>query len=224
MKRFAFTMLELVFVILIIAILAVLALPNFNKDLLAEGADHVITDLRYTQHLAMNDDKFDPNDMSFSLNPGYSPTYDHKWFREYWRTRFYTSSANVYYAVFSDEDREGNIDTLTHTEPAIDPLTGTYLYVGNTANDPKNNLNMNLTDTFGITAVTSTCDAGNIDIYFDNIGRPLSGSLAGADPYNPYSALLHNDCNITLTSGARNAVITIKPETGYVSLAFITPQ
>ncbi len=30
MKRFAFTMLELVFVIIVIGILAVLAMPNFN--------------------------------------------------------------------------------------------------------------------------------------------------------------------------------------------------
>lgn len=221
MKRFAFTMLELVFVILIISILAVLALPNFNKDLLAEGADQIMTDLRYTQHLAMNDDKFDPNDMRFHLIPGYSAAYDHLWFREYWRTRFYTNSGSVYYAVFSDKDREGNIDTATHTEPAIDPLSGTYLYVGNTANDPKNNLNMNLTDTFGIDSVAATCDAGNIDIYFDVMGRPFSGSIAGS---NPYTALLQNDCNITLTSGARNAVITITPVTGYVSLSFISPQ
>jgi type II secretory pathway pseudopilin PulG len=218
MKRFAFTMLELVFIIIVIGILAVLAMPNFNRHPLQEAAEQVASHIRYTQHLAMMDDKFDPNDTQFKANPGYSGTYDHLWFREYWRTRFYTNSSNVYYAVFTDKDREGNIDTTTHTEPAIDPSTGLYFYVGNSSTDPKNNKNMNLTTTYAISSVSSTCDTGNIDIYFDNLGRPYSGSIAGTDPY---SALLQNECNVTLihqTDG--NATITIQPETGYVSVSY----
>ncbi|MDO9208669.1 MAG: prepilin-type N-terminal cleavage/methylation domain-containing protein, partial [Sulfuricurvum sp.] len=39
MKRFAFTMLELVFVIIVIGILAVLAMPNFNRHPLQEAAE-----------------------------------------------------------------------------------------------------------------------------------------------------------------------------------------
>jgi prepilin-type N-terminal cleavage/methylation domain-containing protein len=57
MKRFAFTMLELIFVIIVIGILAVLAMPSFNKNSLAEAAEQVAGHIRYTQHLAMVDDK-----------------------------------------------------------------------------------------------------------------------------------------------------------------------
>lgn len=218
MKRFAFTMLELVFVIIVIGILAVLAMPSFGSNPLQQAAEQVAGHIRYTQHLAMVDDKFDPIDSQFKANPGYTATYDHLWFREYWRIRFYTNSSNVYYAVFSDKDREGNIDTASHTEPAIDPLTGLYLYVGNSASDPKNNSKMNLTETYGISNVASTCDTGNIDIYFDQFGRPYSGSIAGT---NPYAALLQNDCTITLAHQTEgNATITIRPETGYVSVSY----
>lgn len=218
MKRFAFTMLELVFVIIVIGILAVLAMPSFTTSPLQRAAEQVAAHIRYTQHLAMVDDVYDPNDTQFKANPGYTATYDNLWFREYWRVRFYTNSSNVYYAVFTDKDREGNIDTTTHTEPAIDPLTGLYLYVGNSGTDPKNNINMNLTTLYAISSVSSTCDAGNINIYFDNFGRPYSGSIAGTDPY---SALLLNDCNITLAHQSDgNATITLRPETGYVSISY----
>ena len=218
MKRFAFTMLELVFVIVVIGILAVLAMPRFDADPLERAAEQVAGHIRYAQHLAIVEDKYDPTDAQFITNPGYTATYDHLWFREYWRIRFYISSSNVYYAVFSDRDREGNIDTATHTEPAIDPLTGLYLYVGNSSTDPKNNPKMNLTETYGISNVSATCDSGNIDIYFDNMGRPYAGSIAGTDPY---SALLQNDCVVTLThQNGKSAKITVQAETGYVSVSY----
>jgi len=220
MKRFAFTMLELVFVIIVIGILAVLAMPNFNRHPLQEAAEQVAGHIRYTQHLAMVDDVYDPSDVRFHSILGYNPIYNGKWFREFWRIRFYTSSANIYYAVFSDKDREGTIDTITHTEPAIDPLTQTYLYVGNISTDPRNNHKMNLTSTYGIASVSSTCDTGWIEFFFDNLGRPYVNSVSTA-PTPPYSNLLTIDCNITLvhqTDG--NATITIRPETGYVSVTY----
>jgi prepilin-type N-terminal cleavage/methylation domain-containing protein len=61
MKRTAFTMLELVFVIIVIGILAVLAMPNFNRQPLQEAAEQIASHIRYTQHLAMIDDKYDNN-------------------------------------------------------------------------------------------------------------------------------------------------------------------
>jgi len=208
MKRFAFTMLELVFVIIVIGILAVLAMPNFNRHPLQEAAEQVAGHIRYTQHLAMVDDKFDPTDST--------------WYKKLWRIRFYESGTpdTYYYAVFNDTDKENNIDTTTHTEPAIDPLTQTYLYVGNTSTDPKNNHKMNLTNTYGIASVSSTCDTGWIEFFFDNLGRPYVNSIS-SNPTPPYSNLLSIDCNITLvhqTDG--NAIITIRPETGYVSVTY----
>ena len=64
----AFTMLELVFVIVVSGILAATFIPRFDRDNLQEAADQVISHIRYTQHLAMVDDKFlaDKNISHFS--------------------------------------------------------------------------------------------------------------------------------------------------------------
>ena len=64
MKK-AFTMLELVFVIVIIGILAVVAMPSFQRDTLQEAGNQIISHIRYTQHLAMMDDKFNPADATW---------------------------------------------------------------------------------------------------------------------------------------------------------------
>lgn len=68
MKRYAFTMLELVFVIIVIGILAVVAIPNFGSNALQTAAEQLASHIRYTQHLAMVDDKFDPTDATWFQN------------------------------------------------------------------------------------------------------------------------------------------------------------
>lgn len=202
MKRFAFTMLELVFVIIVIGILAVLAMPNFNRHPLQEAAEQVASHIRYTQHLAMVDDKYDPAD----------PT----WYASLWRIRFYESGTpdNYYYTVFSDLDKQSDADYgAGKREVAVDPLKRINMH------DASNNHDMDLTGTFGISSVSSTCDTGWIEFFFDHLGRPYVDSITtGTNP--PYSGLLNSDCNITLTHPDGTAVITIRPETGYVSITY----
>ena len=60
MKKPAFTMLELVMVIVVLGILAALAIPRLDRDLRQEAKDNILSAIRYTQHLAMNDDKTVP--------------------------------------------------------------------------------------------------------------------------------------------------------------------
>lgn len=205
MKRFAFTMLELVFVIIVIGILAVLAMPNFTTNPLQQAAEQVAAHIRYTQHLAMTENKFDPTDST--------------WYASLWRIRFYESGTpdNYYYTVFSDRDKQSDADYGTgKKEIAVDPLTGINMH------DANDNHNMDLTGTFGISNITSSCDNGWIEIFFDFLGRPYVHSVTtGTNP--PYSGLLTVPCTITLehkTDG--NATITIQPETGYVSVVYST--
>ncbi len=61
----AFTMLELVFVIVVLGILAALALPRMDRDLRQEAKDNLLSAIRYTQHLALNDNKTDPFDATW---------------------------------------------------------------------------------------------------------------------------------------------------------------
>ncbi len=60
MKKPAFTMLELVFVIVVLGILAALAMPRLDRDLKQEATDNILSAIRYTQHLALIDDKTAP--------------------------------------------------------------------------------------------------------------------------------------------------------------------
>jgi prepilin-type N-terminal cleavage/methylation domain-containing protein len=203
MKRTAFTMLELVFVIIVIGILAVLAMPNFNRQPLQEAAEQVASHIRYTQHLAMVDDKFDPTDSN--------------WFRENWQIEFkkFNSPAERYYEIYGDTDHLGNSD---ESETARDPLSNKLLdYDGNITH---------LTNKFEIIdmAFSDNCHVGSGvgQLAFDNLGRPyyyLTQTLPTVA--NIYQYLLTSICTISLkhkTDG--NATITIQPETGYVSVTY----
>lgn len=56
--RKAFTMIELVFVIVVIGILAATIIPRVRTNPAQEAATYLISKIRYTQHLAMVDDKY----------------------------------------------------------------------------------------------------------------------------------------------------------------------
>lgn len=211
MKRSAFTMLELVFVIIVIGILAVLAMPSFQSNALRQAAEQIARHIRYTQHLAMVNDKYDPLDQN--------------WSRENWQIEFTSTASNVWYRIYSDTDHNGNCDVINN-EAAIDPLTNMTL-----------NQNSDITDLkkrFSITSVTfsSSCSGRNNnsgglptggtgkELSFDTLGRPhiyITDATPIASNINAY--LLSSDCTITLshqTDG--NATIKIEPETGYVCI------
>lgn len=73
MKK-AFTMIELVFVIVVIGILAAVIIPNTRTNPLYEAATQLVSHIRYTQHLGMVDDKFDSGNAN--------------WHRNRWQIRF----------------------------------------------------------------------------------------------------------------------------------------
>ncbi|WP_258030695.1 pilus assembly FimT family protein [Campylobacter concisus] len=58
MKKRAFTMIELIFVIVVVGILAAIMIPKLNRNASREAANQILTHIRYTQHLAMQDDKY----------------------------------------------------------------------------------------------------------------------------------------------------------------------
>ncbi|MGD9717505.1 MAG: Tfp pilus assembly protein FimT/FimU [Sulfuricurvum sp.] len=207
MKRSAFSLLELIFVIVVIGILAALSIPNMNYSPIQQLGEQVASHIRYTQHLAMSDDKYDPTDET--------------WYREKWQIRFRRLMNENGYVVFSDADQNRNTDTA---EIAIDPLSGERM------NGFDRFEAGNLTASYGIlgtnlgveqscfTADNTLVTANEGVFAFDHLGRPYSGvSNAGSDDQYRLAA----DCNLTLTDvNGNRAIITVRAETGSVSVTY----
>lgn len=94
MKR-AFTLLELVFVVVVIGILAAVILPSTTSNVAREAATKLVSNIRYTQHLAMIDDKYDSSNAN--------------WYRNRWQIVF---NANKY-SIVSENNSTFAIDPLT---------------------------------------------------------------------------------------------------------------
>lgn len=223
MKK-AFTMIELVFVMVVVGIITSIAFSRFQRDNLYEAANQVVNHIRYTQHLAMQDDKFNPNDRF--------------WYKGRWQIHFSkTSGSNKQwaYTLFSDSkgNHTGNPDP---TEVAINPadtskkLTGGYSGTSIIKYDDKEaTKRLNIGAYYEIRDVdfTGGCKVSvkRERISFDYQGRPLFDNPRNLiAPYRSASGnkLIKQRCIISLClSTCTTALdsekidIAIEPETGY---------
>jgi len=199
MKK-AFTMLELVFVIVVVGILSAVMIPRLERDVTYEAALQFASHVRYTQHLAMVDDV-------------YSPT-DPNWYKGRWKIDFSTPAYSIYQD--SDYGSTGTNPDIDANEVARNPLNQGQLLTGNTNVDTNASPDLNLNSKYNIQSITSTCGTS---LAFDHLGRPLINTSAAMTA--PYIAvnMLQQNCILTLVGGDGNNVnITIRPETGYVSV------
>lgn len=230
MKR-AFTMLELIFVIVIVGILSFVAASSFQRNTLREAADQLVSHIRYAQHLAMMDDKFNSTEA--------------QWFMRRWTIRFqqnlvYTTLApngaynNVWaYTIFTDLPNfvGHNPDLLGMAKNPENPsqyLSGGY---DNTLHveDAKTMKNLRLGEKFGVKDIVfgGGCRSNVLYIHFDYLGRPMN-SFPTTQPYELPAAgwhkLLTTQCTITLcddictNAAANKSIIGIEPETGYTHI------
>lgn len=231
MIKRAFTIIELIFIVILIGIMSAVATSYFRDDKLALATYQVLEHIRYTQHLAISDNKFDPKDNYYiNYQNGSDGSQKGKFFRAWWQIRFVDWSSGtppiIGYSIYSDMDREGNIDSTTHKEAAVSPFDGLRL---NAYSGSENSPDVNLASKYFIQSVSfsSSCQAvgftritsGKIgSIAFDEKGRPYYG-ISDTNNYSPYQYKLVSDCNITLThQDGREAVITVHPETGYAEI------
>ncbi len=206
MKRSAFTMLELVLVIVVLGILATLAMPRLDRDLKQEAADTILSNIRYTQHLALldNKQKFDKQN----------------WQRRFWRIMFAQCSDGTYfYRIGSDDDMDST-STFEESEAAIDPANGKPMYMANNANCDNTTVSSNIFigKKYGVTVNTGTggC-AGYRSVGFDHLGRPHVGFSNSTKPN--YSSYISSACTLNFTlSDGETFSISIQPETGYASI------
>jgi prepilin-type N-terminal cleavage/methylation domain-containing protein len=210
MKK-AFTMLEIIMVIVIVGILAFVFRPNFGRDGLIEAANQVARDIRYTQHLALSDNRFDNSNQ--------------EWYKERWQIIFHSdngSDGKEAYSIFSDNPSyTGSPST---TEVAINPYDNTKILSGGfgTNDSSKTTKSLNLGATFGISDVefSNSCSAYNSKVlFFDQLGRPFYRKPNTSTLSYDSSRYMTSTCIITLThQDGRQEDIYIEPESGYVHI------
>ncbi|RUM72174.1 MAG: type II secretion system protein [Sulfurovum sp.] len=216
-NRHAFTMIELIMVIIVLGILASLALPRLDRDLRQEAADSILSDIRYTQHLALMDDmhEFD----------------DPKWQQKYWRIVFSSCSDEKkhYYMIGSDTNKSNSTNAFfARTEAAIDPVNNKPMFgdlgLCNSDGDSTVSDRMFITKKFGIKAVSfnggcnrSVNGSGGKHLGFDHLGRPHHGFSKSPAPN--YASYMTQACVMTFTLSDNSIFqINIAPETGYAHI------
>ena len=207
-NKTAFTMIEAIMVIIVMGILAAIAIPRLENDTTQEAADQILSDIRYTQHLALTDDVTNPNSGN--------------WQRAFWSINFGTCSGNTgqYYMVGSDKDYGGGIDKVS--ESALDPLTGKPMFWVGTSScsnggDGTVSDKIFITKKFGIDAVNFTACNNVKHIGFDHLGRLHQSFTTSGSP--DYSTVLNAPCVIGFQRDGVNLFsIQINPETGYAFL------
>jgi len=218
MKRNAFTLIELIFVVVIVSILAFVALGRFGTTgELQQATDQLIRHLRYTQHLAMMDDHFDPG--------------DGQWYKRGWQLMIHTNGyddlTGFGYSIY--QDRNGN-RAMETTEFAVDPMDqNLWMSVGlpgwalTPTNEDRLNPQLSLAQSFNIINISRTGMGTSTRISFDSLGKPYTTYIAAnAIPLvnaNPIAqrTWLMAPAQITLThADGTCARIQIEPVTGYV--------
>ena len=198
LKKDAFTMLEFVIIIVVVGILAAIMIPRLNNSdtALYNAARQIVSHIRYTQHLALIDDKIDTVT---------------NWYIARWQIYFASDSSgsgDKIYTIYSDIDRDDATNPDTD-EIAIEPvsrkkMTGDSMY-------GEHIRHMNLTTTYGITNIEFDNGCSGVQrLFFDHLGRPLLNNNSA------YDDLMTLECHIKLIhNSGKNIIIKIQPETGY---------
>lgn len=224
MRKTAFTILELIFVLIVIGILSVVFIPKFGQNKLSQAANQLVSDIRYTQHLAMTDDKYNSN--------------DEYWYRRRWELAFSSADSTQSYYIFSDspsltgayDGNPGANSNYTDVEVAVNPANKHLYMIGvpisqfDNSDTSRLTTRLNLGKTYGITSVSMTGGSSGSSskrILFDHLGRPYRGSTASTSSHqinSPQDKLATTPIDIVLKNSSGSRTIEIEPETGYTHI------
>ncbi len=200
----SFSLLELIFAIVLISIVISQLIPKNNFSKLNLAADKIILYLKYTRYIAMIDNKYNIN--------------DDMWYKERWTLKFQKCSKNVgglYYIVFSDKNHKGSPNK---TECLKDPITNKYLYSHYDCEAGKDESKyILLTKEFGVTNIEISCNSTSTigQISFGNDGKVYSRLGTIPDDISKYE--IKDTCYINMYDEQENKItIVIEPETGYI--------
>ncbi len=196
----AFSLLELIFVIVLIAIISSTIISKTEISKLQIATDKIVLYLNYTRYIAFVDSKFDIDDV--------------EWERKRWTLKFQNCSDTnngMYYIVYSD--MSGGTAAFKKDECMKDPLSLKYLYSGYdckpSSNESKNIL---LTKEFGVHKVEVSCNTTSTigQISFGADGKIYSQLGTNIKEIDEQCLLKLYDINDDYTT------IAIEPKTGYI--------
>lgn len=216
MKKSAFTLIELVFVIVILGILASLATSRIDRDLKQEAAETILSHIRLAQQLALNDNKHRSDS-------------DSKWQTAYWRFEYEKCDLvdKYIYRIGSDTDLSGGINK---EESALDPINGKYIWADGACDsfedlETDESRDVYLFGRFGVEHIDHSTTAGSCtsqNIAFDFFGRPHTGIKDYKNNDSNFQNLMTTDCTLTFEmSDETEFQIIIENETGH---AYIVGQ
>lgn len=231
MLRKAFTLIELIFVIVLIGIMAAIATSRMQTNNLSEARDQVMNHMRYAQHLALTTDFF-LGDTSLSEKSGIAMKKDTtQWFKRWWQIQFHTLTNSLPYSIYSDHaTNSAGYNFADDPEDkdliAKDPLTGLFIVKGgNNSGDVKDELRLqdvDLKEKYGITKIKVKCpnltkpNGTSAHVKFDALGRPHCTKSDASASFNPFTHLVNSEVNITLSTDDESLSICVEPETGYI--------
>lgn len=226
MKK-AFTLVELVFVVVVIGILAFALWPTKQPTQALEAARQIVAHIRYTQHLALNDDKF-----ATHTDTGSTDSIAKDWYKRLWRITFSNLTANKdckiggwQYAVYqniagdlSDSGQpNGTIEAARNPAQAGKVLSACYSGLSTNTSDE-----LNLSQTYKIENIDFSefaTDSRIQGIIFDELGRAYpSGDFSQAYNNGKKFKLGDNNSYGRITLSAKDgsvAKILVFAETGY---------
>jgi type II secretory pathway pseudopilin PulG len=213
MKK-AFSLIELIIIVIVIGILASSVNFSLTNSSLNQATDQVINHIRYTQQLAIRDDKYQAYPLDSTSTEGNRSKY---WYKQWWHFKLTDGGGDIIYYILSDKPSITGESSTTFNnkvtnsyhdiELAKNVLDDTYIIGANI--DDTGNINYpskvdtykkaNLTKYYGIQKVILTNGyssssmpngMGNrIDILFDTYGTVYmreGDSTSNAVDTNPY--------------------------------------
>jgi prepilin-type N-terminal cleavage/methylation domain-containing protein len=203
-NKSAFTLIELVFVIIVLGILASLAMGRMERDLKQEASETILSHIRLAQQLALTDNKHRADNAI-------------SWQTSYWQFSLKGCGDDVAYRVGSDISMGGGVSGLGKSESAINPIDGKYIFSEDCSTlDSDETPSVLLTKKFGIknSDINPTGGCDRKQILFDFLGRPHFRNTTYATP--DFNNIMTEDCNMTFTmSDGESFSIIIENETGY---------